>query len=144
LFAGRRKADNAIRFTPRGNAVTLLTNEADGYILLEVRDTGIGIPAGAMPHVFDRFFRVDDARSREDGGAGLGLSIVKSICSAHDAEIEVDSHPGHGSCFRLKFERPFICVGLAGGSAPRDSSCDYDTKGAVRRWIMASSPSRLR
>ena len=135
--------DNAIRFTPRGGAVTLLTNEADGYILLEVRDTGIGIPAGAIPHVFDRFFRVDDARSREDGGAGLGLSIVKSICSAHGAEIELDSQPGQRSRFRLKFRCPSIGVGLAGASAPRDSSGVHDSSWAVRRRVMGS-PSRLR
>src|ERR1019366_4323073 len=97
--------DNAIRFTPRGGAVTLLTNESDGYILLEVRDTGIGIPASALPNVFDRFFRVDEARSRDDGGAGLGLSIAKSICSAHGAQIEVYSEVGQGSCFCLRFPR---------------------------------------
>ncbi|HEX9139519.1 MAG TPA: ATP-binding protein [Steroidobacteraceae bacterium] len=135
--------DNAIRFTPRGGAVTLLTDEADSYILLEVRDTGIGIPAGAIPHVFDRFFRVDDARSREDGGAGLGLSIVKSICAAHDAEIDVDSHPGQGSCFRLKFRRPSVAAGLPQASAPQDDSGVFDSKGALRRRVIGS-PSKLR
>lgn len=135
--------DNAIRFTPRGGTVTLHTERDGIYNVLEVRDTGVGIPASAIPHVFDRFFRVDEARSREDGGAGLGLSIVKSICSAHGAEIEVDSQPGQGSCFRLKFQRPSIGLGLAGGSAPRDSSGVHDSKGAVRRRVMGS-PSRLR
>ena len=95
--------DNAIKFTPRGGVVSLRTQQRDGYGLLEVSDTGIGIPADALPHVFDRFYRVDEARSRADGGAGLGLSIVRSICSAHGGEIEVDSAPGSGSCFRLKF-----------------------------------------
>ena len=135
--------DNAIRFTPRGGAVTLLTNESDGYILLEVRDTGIGIPAAAVPHVFDRFFRVDDARSREDGGAGLGLSIVKSICSAHGAEIELDSQPGQGSRFRLIFRRPSIGVGLAVVSAPRASSGVHGSNWTVRRRVMGS-PSTQR
>jgi heavy metal sensor kinase len=130
--------DNAIRFTPRGGAVTLLTKEADGYTLLEVRDTGIGIPSVAIPHVFDRFFRVDDARSREDGGAGLGLSIVKSICSAHDAEIEVDSHPGQGSCFRLTFRRPSIGVASAATPAPRYSSGAHDSIWALRRRVVGS------
>ena len=134
--------DNAIRFTPRGGTVTLLTNEADGCILLEVRDTGIGIPAGAIPHVFDRFFRVDDARSREDGGAGLGLSIVKSICSAHGAQIEVDSAPGRGSSFRLKFQRPSVDVARAGACAPRDDSDAQDSNCALRRRVMGS-PARL-
>jgi signal transduction histidine kinase len=70
-----------------------------------VADTGIGIPPAAISQVFDRFFRVDEARSREDGGAGLGLAIVKSICLAHGAEIEVQSRLGDGSCFRVTFPR---------------------------------------
>jgi heavy metal sensor kinase len=95
--------DNAIRFTPRGGTVTVGTVVNDAYQALEIRDTGIGIPAAAVPRIFDRFYRVDEARSRADGGAGLGLSIVRSICTAHRAEIEVDSEVGRGSCFRLKF-----------------------------------------
>lgn len=98
--------DNAIKFTPRGGLVSLRTQQSGAYGILEVRDNGVGIPAAALPHVFDRFYRVDEARSREDGGAGLGLSIVRSICSAHGAEIEVDSAPGRGSRFRLKFPQP--------------------------------------
>ncbi len=97
--------DNAIRFTPRGGKVTLASVSTSVYDALEVRDTGVGIPPAALPHIFERFYRVDEARSREDGGAGLGLSIVKSICGAHRAEIEVDSEVGRGSCFRLKFPR---------------------------------------
>jgi heavy metal sensor kinase len=97
--------DNAIKFTPRGGVVSLHTQIDGASGTLEVRDTGIGIPESALPHIFDRFYRVDEARSREDGGAGLGLSIVRSICSAHGAEIEVEVRrpPAHGSCFRLKF-----------------------------------------
>jgi heavy metal sensor kinase len=103
--------DNAIKFTPSGGTVSLHTQLRDGYGILEVRDTGIGIPEIALPHIFDRFYRVDEARSREDGGAGLGLSIVRSICSAHGADIEVQvcPPPQHGSCFRLKF--PLIARG---------------------------------
>lgn len=99
--------DNAIKFTPRGGSVTLRTeaHEGDGY--LEVSDTGIGIPPAAQPYVFDRFYRVDEARSRADGqeigGTGLGLSIVRSICSAHGAEVDVQSTPGQGSRFRVRF-----------------------------------------
>jgi signal transduction histidine kinase len=73
--------------------------------VLEVLDTGIGIPPLALAHVFDRFYRVDEARSRDDGGAGLGLSIAQSICVAHGAQIEVHSELGQGSCFRLRFHR---------------------------------------
>jgi heavy metal sensor kinase len=97
--------DNAIRFTPRGGCVALRTASDDSGAVLEISDTGIGIPADSIAQVFDRFFRVDAARSREDGGAGLGLSIVKSICAAHGAEIDVESLVGNGSCFRVRFPR---------------------------------------
>jgi heavy metal sensor kinase len=113
--------DNAIKFTPRGGVVNLRTEQRDGGGVLEVRDSGIGIPAPALAHVFDRFYRVDEARSREDGGAGLGLSIVRSICSAHGAEIEVESAPGAGSCFRLKFPQRtagFTAVLMASSRQP--------------------------
>jgi two-component system, OmpR family, sensor kinase len=94
--------DNAIKYTPRGGRVALEVRPENGYAVLEVRDTGVGIPTEALAHVFKRFYRVDDSRSREQGGAGLGLSIVKSICSAHGAEVEVLSSPGGGSTFRVR------------------------------------------
>jgi len=93
--------DNAIKYTPEGGLITLRVTAQAQQAVLQVADTGIGIPPEALPHVFDRFFRVDKARSRESGGAGLGLSIVKSICTAHGAEVQVKSAPGHGSCFRV-------------------------------------------
>ena len=95
--------DNAIKYTPNGGRVTLTIAQENEYVVLDVADDGIGIPAEALPHVFKRFFRVDGSRSREQGGAGLGLSIVKSICDAHGARIEVNSAAGRGSRFRLKF-----------------------------------------
>jgi heavy metal sensor kinase len=102
--------DNAIRFTPPAGTVSVrVLNTEDGSIL-EVRDTGIGIPAAALPRVFDRFFRVDEARCRKDGGAGLGLSIVRSICAGHGAEITVESREGSGSCFRVHFPRHIFAV----------------------------------
>ena len=97
--------DNAIRFTQPGGTVTLRTAEDETGGVLEVLDTGIGIPACAIPQVFDRFFRVEEGRSREDGGAGLGLSIVRSICSMHGADIDLQSELDRGSCFRIKFPR---------------------------------------
>jgi heavy metal sensor kinase len=103
--------DNAIKFTPRGGTVTVHTRALDGTGMLEVRDSGIGIPAASLPHVFDRFYRVDAARSRDDGGAGLGLAIVRSICSAHGAEIEVDSIVGSGTRFLLSFPLPAVRQG---------------------------------
>jgi heavy metal sensor kinase len=102
--------DNAIRFTPPGGCVTLHTASDDSGAVLEISDTGIGIPAASIAQVFDRFFRVDAARSREDGGAGLGLSIVKSICAAHGAEIDVQSLINNGSSFRVRFPRHSIAA----------------------------------
>jgi heavy metal sensor kinase len=94
--------DNAIKYTPRGGCVRLQISRQDGYAVLDVADDGIGIPDEALPHVFKRFFRVDDSRSREPGGAGLGLSIVQSICAAHGAQVEVSSVLGKGSRFRVR------------------------------------------
>lgn len=97
--------DNAIRFTPSGGSVHLRTAVEKSGSVLEVADTGIGIPSAFLAHVFERFFRVDAARSRDDGGAGLGLSIVRSICALHGAQIEVHSTVGRGSSFRVCFPR---------------------------------------
>jgi heavy metal sensor kinase len=97
--------DNAIRFTPRGGTVTLCGFRDGDDNVLDVHDNGVGIPAAALPHLFERFYRVDEARSRDEGGAGLGLSIAQSICAAHGARIEVDSELGLGSRFRLRFPR---------------------------------------
>jgi heavy metal sensor kinase len=94
--------DNAIKYTPPGGAVTLRVAAKEDQAVLEVADTGMGIPPEALPKVFERFFRVDKARSREQGGAGLGLSIVKSICTAHHGRIEASSTPGQGSRFRVE------------------------------------------
>jgi signal transduction histidine kinase len=94
--------DNAIKYTPGGGQVRLGIMQEDGDAILEVADDGIGIPQEALPHVFKRFYRVDGSRSREQGGAGLGLSIVKSICAAHGARVEVASVPGKGSRFRIR------------------------------------------
>jgi heavy metal sensor kinase len=94
--------DNAIKYTPPGGAVGLDVRTHDGKALLEVTDNGMGIPAESLPRVFERFYRVDEARSRELGGAGLGLSIVRSICAAHHGRVEAASTPGHGSVFRVE------------------------------------------
>ena len=94
--------DNAIKYTPNGGRVSLRIAREGEHAILEVADTGVGIPADALPHMFKRFFRVDDSRSRDQGGAGLGLSIVKSICAAQGAEVNVTSTPGGGSCFRVR------------------------------------------
>jgi heavy metal sensor kinase len=94
--------DNAIKYTPPGGTINLHVHARDGNAVLEVVDTGMGIPASALPHIFERFYRVDQARSRDAGGAGLGLAIVKSICAAHGGKVEVESVEGKGSRFRVE------------------------------------------
>ncbi len=97
--------DNAIKYTPEGGSIALTISAQNGKAILEVADDGIGIPPQALTRVFERFFRVDSARSRQQGGAGLGLSIVKSICSAHRGKVEATSAPGQGSRFRVELPR---------------------------------------
>jgi heavy metal sensor kinase len=94
--------DNAIKYTPDGGAIRLSVVACDDKAVLEVEDSGIGIPAEAQPHIFERFFRVDAARSRDMGGAGLGLSIVKSICTAHGGRVNFQSTEGKGSRFKVE------------------------------------------
>jgi heavy metal sensor kinase len=89
--------DNAVMYTPAGGTVEVGIEPAGREMRVRVRDTGEGIPAEYLPHVFERFYRVDKARSREMGGAGLGLSIAKSIVEAHGDRIELDSAPGGGT-----------------------------------------------
>jgi signal transduction histidine kinase len=93
--------DNAIKYTPSGGHVMVRVETVNGHAQLEVEDSGIGIPPDALPHVFDRFYRVDKTRSAEAESAGLGLSIVKSICTAHGAEVRAASIPNVGSRFSV-------------------------------------------
>jgi heavy metal sensor kinase len=94
--------DNAIKYTAQNGRIQLRVQAVNGHAVLEVEDNGVGIPADALPHVFDRFYRVDKIRSGDIEGAGLGLSIARAICSAHGAEIEAVSSLNSGSCFRVK------------------------------------------
>jgi signal transduction histidine kinase len=86
----------------RGGSVTLGASTTDGEIRIRVSDTGIGIPAEALPKVFDRFFRVDASRSKTSGGTGLGLAIVQSIMTLHGGSAEITSQLGRGTCVILR------------------------------------------
>ena len=98
--------DNALSYTPRGGSVALQLREQESEgvatAILEVRDTGIGIPADDLPRIFERFYRVDKARSRSEGGTGLGLAIVKHIAENHGGHVEVESEEGQGTTFRVE------------------------------------------
>ena len=93
--------DNAVKYTPEGGKIWLSLEVDGGYAKLTVRDTGIGIPEEDLPRIFNRFYRVDKARSRQIGGSGLGLSIVRWIVNAHKGHVEVTSRLGEGSCFTI-------------------------------------------
>lgn len=92
---------NAVNYTPKGGRVEISLAVINGEAKVTVRDTGIGIPAEHLTHIFDRFYRVDKARNREDGGTGLGLAIVKSLAEAHGGRVEVASTPGEGTAFTV-------------------------------------------
>jgi signal transduction histidine kinase len=103
--------DNAFKYTPaRGGMVALSAGENDGKAVISVRDNGIGIAEEDQARIFERFFRVDKARSREFGGAGLGLSIAQCIVQQHRGRIWVESMPGSGSIFRV--ELPLAGAGV--------------------------------
>ena len=95
--------DNAIKYTSESGWVKMSVKHDGGNAILEVEDNGVGIAEEALPHIFERFYRADKARSRLSGGSGLGLSIVKAICTAHGALVKVFSAEGEGSTFRVEW-----------------------------------------
>jgi len=107
--------DNAIQYTPAGGQITVSAGVADSAVVFTVSDTGIGIPQTEQPRIFERFYRVDVARSRQVGGTGLGLAIAKHLVEGHGGRIWVESEIGHGSQFH--FSVPIFDTG-------RDSSRD--------------------
>jgi heavy metal sensor kinase len=94
--------DNAVKYTESGGEIVVAAQVEGSMALVSVFDSGIGISEADLPHVFERFYRVDKARSRESGGAGLGLAIGRWIAEAHHGDIEVESTPGKGSVFRVR------------------------------------------
>jgi two-component system, OmpR family, heavy metal sensor histidine kinase CusS len=93
--------DNAVKYTPAGGSVSVKLTQVNSSGVAEFKDTGVGISAEDLPRIFERFYRADKARSREFGGAGLGLSIARWVVQAHRGTIEVQSTPGSGSTFRV-------------------------------------------
>ena len=94
--------DNAVRFTPAGGKVNLTLTAAGAWVEVAVEDSGPGIDPEHLPHIFDRFYRVEGSRSRESGGAGLGLAIVRQLVEAHGGTVSVESTPGRGSRFAFR------------------------------------------
>jgi heavy metal sensor kinase len=97
--------DNAIKYTPQGGTISVGLKEGEDKMIIEVTDTGPGIAAEHREKIFDRFYRVEKGRSREIGGAGLGLAIAKWAVEANGARIELESRENHGSTFRIVLPR---------------------------------------
>jgi signal transduction histidine kinase len=97
--------DNAIKYTSPGGTISIHTMATSSVVFIEITDSGQGIPADAIPHIFDRFYRADPSRSRQIGGAGLGLSFAKWIVEEHGGSIHVDSELDHGSTFTVRLPR---------------------------------------
>ena len=97
--------DNAVKYTPPGGRVEVTGGLEGSEIVIRVSDTGIGIPEGKLPRIFERFYRVDKARSKATGGTGLGLSIVKHIAENHGGRVTVESTSGEGSTFTVYLPR---------------------------------------
>jgi signal transduction histidine kinase len=98
----RNLLDNAIRYTAPGGRVTASVRPDGDYVVVTISDTGVGIPSRDLDRIFERFYRVDRARSRETGGTGLGLSIVKHVVENHGGTISVDSELGRGTTFEVR------------------------------------------
>ena len=96
---------NAIKFNRPGGEVRVNAAQADGQVSIRIADTGVGIPSRDLPRIFERFYRVDKARSRQVGGTGLGLSIVKHVVERMAGQVQVESQLGKGSTFTLLLPR---------------------------------------
>ncbi len=110
--------DNAIRYSPDGGEVRATLADRDGQAELRVADTGLGIPARDLDRIFERFYRVDPARSRGTGGTGLGLAIVRHVAQSHGGDVEVRSVLGAGSTFIVRLPRRRVALD---GSRPLSS-----------------------
>jgi two-component system sensor histidine kinase SenX3 len=115
--AVRNLLDNAVRYSPPSTTVGVGVRSRDGIVEIAVVDQGIGISVEEQDRVFERFYRVDPARSRETGGTGLGLSIVKHVAADHGGDVQVWSQPGRGSTFTLRLP---VAVGPVPTTVPDD------------------------
>jgi signal transduction histidine kinase/DNA-binding response OmpR family regulator len=127
---------NAAKFTPPGGRVSVALSSSDGEVEVAVSDTGIGIPAEALPKIFDRFYQVDSSSTRRYGGIGLGLAIVREIIQAHGSTIAASSSVGEGTTFR--FRLPLVSAKPA-GTARRVAIVDDDPEFSRRLSSFLSS-----
>jgi signal transduction histidine kinase len=132
---------NALKFTQRGGSVTVeLAPDPDGARIV-VKDTGVGIDASELPHIFDRFFRGTMANEARGSGSGLGLAIVKSIVDLHAGRISVDSRLGAGTTFTLILPLDPRAAPEAARAVPAPDNLELWSDGVVRPEVADSSPS---
>ena len=121
--------DNAMKYTPEGGSIQVSLTEEGNSLIWRVKDNGIGIPPEDREHIFERFYRVDKARSRETGGTGLGLSIVKQLAVMHGGTIQVESRPGEGSLFTVTLPRSGAAAAEKTGAATGTKLASQGAKG---------------
>lgn len=126
MTAVRNLVDNAVAYSDAGTKVAVAVTRRDALVEIAVTDQGVGIAEADQSRIFERFYRVDPARSRDTGGTGLGLAIVKHVCANHGGEVTVWSQPGHGATFTMRLP----------SASPTDAEDDVDptpvTTGEVR------------
>jgi len=138
---------NAVKYTPAGGRVRVTLTDQDGWARLEVEDTGIGIAPADLPHIFDRFFRADEARARTEGGTGLGLAIARWTAEAHGGRLTVTSRPGEGSVFTVRLPLALDEAGEATSEgapgdtvAPLSQRRSGQTEGGALRRVTEGEP----
>jgi signal transduction histidine kinase len=130
--------DNAVKFHRDGGHVHVrAVHTDDTRVRIDVIDDGIGIPGDALPHVFDRFYQVDNTATRAYGGTGMGLALVNRLVEAHGAEVEVESHPGRGSRFTLFWP---ATAAAAGGELAQGYGPELEVSAATKASAEVASP----
>jgi two-component system phosphate regulon sensor histidine kinase PhoR len=135
--------DNAIKYTPNGGRITIRWSGTADTVSFEVEDTGVGIPAADLPRVFERFYRVDKARSRAVGGTGLGLAIVKHLVQAMKGQVRATSTVGKGTTFRVTLPRavPLTAPNPAGPAADRSNEATAERSAQGRSERSSGRPA---
>ena len=136
--------DNAIKYTHAGGKVRIAVSRNGRFAAFSVSDTGIGIPPDARPHIFERFYRADQARAREQQGSGLGLAIGKWIAEAHQGEISVMSQPGQGSTFTVLLPAVRWSEGWPATSPQEAAAREPRPSGAIARLVRPRKPTQSR
>jgi two-component system sensor histidine kinase SenX3 len=131
MTAVRNLVDNAVAYSPGGSRVAVTVARHHGLVEVAVSDEGVGIPDEEQQRIFERFYRIDPARSRATGGSGLGLAIVKHVCANHGGEVTVWSAPGEGATFTMRLpdavdsvelDRPPAAIASLTGTASTPST----------------------